>query len=461
MISIRWRLTLFLGLGIGLLLLVTGLGIFFAFKDALLSRFDETLTAKARALITASEIDGGEFEIDLTVKKFAGFGKDGDEFFQIRRRDGSLFLNSPALKKSSEILEEFATFSWPEDESGVIVEGRLEDENPARFYLQPIYPKDDKENEFQDLYLIVGSPLESIQRQLKVLALVLAIAGGGALLFMIPVIRFVLNKGLQPLDQLSNEVGTIRTDHLDRRLAIDSLPRELAPMAAALNVWLAELERSFERERRFTRHAAHELRTPLAELRLMAEVGTMSAEEATPEHCAEMVKVADELTALLEKLALLARADASSEPVAIVDVDVVSSLEAALARFREDAENRDLVITTEIEPGSFQTDPLLWGTILQNLIQNAVSYAPPSSEIRITAAPGLLRVSNRAPALSEEDLPHLFERFWRKDASHSGYGHSGLGMSIVHSHSKLLGGNCEVALREGWLTVGARLGKEP
>jgi len=346
MISIRRRLTLLLGLGIGLLLLVTGLGIFFTIKDVLKSRFDETLTAKAQALITASEIDDGDFEIDLTVKKFAGFGKDGDDFFQIRRRDGSHFLDSPALKKRPETLAEFSKFPWPKDESGVIEDGHLDGTRPARFHIAPIYPKGDKLDRFQDLFLIVASPTDSLHRQLSQLALVLGIAGATALLLMIPIIRFGLGKGLQPLEKLSREVGTIRSDHLDQRLASDNLPRELSPLADSLNSWLGDLEKSFERERRFTRHAAHELRTPLAELKLMAELGAMSQEEATPEHCAEMVTVADELADLLEKLSLLARTDAMQEPVTLETVDISQSLENVLARFREQADSHSLKFAT-------------------------------------------------------------------------------------------------------------------
>src|SRR5690606_30267603 len=93
------------------------------------------------------------------------------------------------------------------------------------------------------------------------------------------------------------------------------LPAELVPVATGLNEWLGRLEASFDRERRFSSHAAHELRTPLAELKSMAELGAMFPEEATPERSAEMLAVANELEALLEKLALLARADAGRQPV--------------------------------------------------------------------------------------------------------------------------------------------------
>ena len=96
MISIRWRLTILLCLAVGTLFVATGVGVWVAMRELLQSQFDETLTAKARALITASEIDDGDFEIDLTVQDFAGFGKDGNDYFEIRRIDGRLFLSDRA-----------------------------------------------------------------------------------------------------------------------------------------------------------------------------------------------------------------------------------------------------------------------------------------------------------------------------------------------------------------------------
>jgi signal transduction histidine kinase len=446
MISIRWRLTILLCLAMGALLVATGVGVFIGMRHMLREQFDATLTAKATALITASEIDDGEFEIDLTVQDFAGFGSEDGDYFEIRRMNGAVFLRSPSLLSAN--IEIGKEGKPPKNDEARIREAKLGDGRAARFYIQRFYPKDDKKGRYQDLFLIVASPVRSLQIQLALLGTVLAVAGGMALLLMVPIIRLGMGAGLRPLDKLSSEVRQIRPESLHQRLALDKLPAELVPVAESLNDWLGRLESSFDRERRFSSHAAHELRTPLAELKTMAELGAMWPEEATQERCAEMVVVANELEALLEKLSLLARADAGRQPVQREEVNLASSVASAASRVEARAAERGIRIDSRISGEAIETDPVLWATILQNLLGNAVSHAPEGSVVTLEASPQGLAVSNPAPDLDREDLDRIFERFWRKDESHSGYGHSGLGMSIVKACAGLLGTECRATLSD-------------
>ena len=446
MISIRWRLTLLLGLLIGLLLLVTTGGIFLAMKNLLLDKFDETLTAKARALITASEIDGGDFEIDLTVKNFEGFGKDGEDFFEIRRENGDIFLRSPSFPKGHKKHLVFQNVDRPRDEEATIGETQLLDGRPARFYVQNIHPKDDKLDRFQDLYLIAASPTGQVKSELTLLGTVLIIASGSALVLIIPVIWFALKKGLLPLRKLTTDLGQIEASQLDKRLNATALPAELTPVATSLNAWLDRLEESFNREREFTAHAAHELRTPLAELRMMAELGTISPDDATPENCAEMVVAIDETTALLEKLATLARSENGGQKVSLEKLDLHEAINASLTRFQSAADEKGINFNCKVANAPFSTDPLLWRTILDNLLSNAISYSPPNSVINIEASPGKLLVKNPAPNLEQADLENIFNRFWRKEHSRKTLEHSGLGLPIVKNYTALLGGKCTAVL---------------
>ena len=454
MISIRRRLTLLLCLAIGGLFIATGLGVFLAMRGLLQRQFDETLTAKARAIITASEIDDGDFEIDLTVQDFAGFGTGGDDYFEIRRRDGRLFMKSPSLENADFRITADPRAGAPADDHQHLFPATLGDDRPARFYVQHFQPKDDKKRRFQDLHLVVASPSRALHLQLALLATVLGIAGIAALIAMVPLIRLGLRRGLNPLERLSADVKAIRPESLDQRLDPARLPVELAPVAAGLNEWLGRLEASFDRERRFSSHAAHELRTPLAELRGIAEIGAMWADDATPQRCAEIVKVADELQDLLEKLALLARADAGRQPVASEAISFAGSIESALSRLAALAAKRRIHIEPNLVDGLFTSDSALWMTIVQNLLGNAIAHAPEGSTVTVRASPGSLCIRNPAPDLTPEDLDHLFERFWRKDASHSGYEHSGLGLSIARACAALLGGNLDARLNpDGTISV--------
>ncbi len=448
MISIRRRLTFLLCLAMGGLFLVAGAAAFFTMKEILYLRFDETLTAKASALITASEVDDGGLEIDFTVQDFAGFGKGGEDFFEIRRENGDLLLRSPSLRGEGKAIDRFDNFIPPTGDVPVFTNHDLADGRPARFYVRKINPKDDEKSRYKDIYLIAGSPVVAVQRELNILGTVLAGIGGLTILLMIPIVRLGMEKGLRPLDSLSEKISAIGSDDLTERLAIESLPAELKPLASRLNGWLGKLEESFARERRFSSHAAHELRTPLAEIRSIAELGKLWPEEATTERCAEIVTVTGEMEALLEKLALLARADSGRQPVNLEECHLRSMVSTITSRFDPLANKRGLKIQMSVRNEITETDPVIWTTIFQNLYGNAISHSPVGSEIEVEISSQCISVSNPAPDLTSEDLEHLFEQFWRKDESRSGYGHSGLGLSVFRASAELLGGKHSAGFTE-------------
>ena len=441
--SIRGQLTKVLCLSIGALLVLAGLGVFFAARGVLLEQFDDTLMAKGRALVTASEIDGGDFEVDMTVKDFAGFGAGGSDFFEIRQEAGELVERSPSLKKSGTKLGEIAV---PDHFEPEIHAGELADGRAVRMFVQRFTPKGDKKKRFQELNLVVASPTRNLHLNLLGLALVLGVAGVATILLTIPVVRVSLARGLRPLEDLSREVSGIGADDLGKRVGVADIPLELAPLAARLNDSLSRLEKSFDRERRFSSNAAHELRTPLAELKTMAELGAMWPEEATTARSAEMLVVVNELESLLEKLSMLARADAGSLPIHRKALNLQASVNAAADRFRSKADARGVKLEVNAADVEIQTDAVLWNAILGNLIGNAVHYTPLGGLIGIDATPAAFRISNPAPDLDPDDVAKIFDRFWRKDEARGATGHSGLGLSIVKACASALGADCRAGL---------------
>ncbi len=442
--SLRSQLTFALGLSISLLLAVGGLAIFFVTREVMEEQFDDTLVAKATALITATEIDDEEFEIDLTVQDFAGFGSGGDDYFEVRRGDGRAMVRSPSLGSAGNAL--IPRFPLPAHSGTNIASGHLGDGRPARFFIRRFVPKDDDKKEYQDLHLVTASPTRELLKNLWILGIVIASVGGMMLVWVVPLLRLILAKGLRPLAHLSEQVRGIPASRFDERLDLTGQPEELVPLGASLNAWLGRMESGFEREKRFSSHAAHELRTPLSELKMIAELGATWPDQATPERFSEVMTIVDEMELLLQKLTLLARADAGREQVVLARVDLRSSIESVTDRVADTVMARRLKITSVVSDGELLTDSVMWLTILQNLIGNAVSHAPEGSEIRLEASPQRLCVSNLAPGLLDEDLEKLFERFWRKVTSHGDEAHSGLGLSIVRAYVGLLRGQCGLSL---------------
>lgn len=449
MSSIRRRLTGTLCLAAALLLPAGGLAVYFTVRQVLLAQFDATLEAKAQALITAAEVDDDEFEIDLDVQRFAGFGSSADgDFFEVRLPGGEVLARSPSLQRRRLDLPVALApgASW----RGAV---RIADGQPGRALGQHFALSEENER-FSDLQLIVASDSTALEWTLRTLALVLLATGAAGLLITIFLFRLALRRGLRPLDALAAEVQNLRLDQPGLRLDTAPLPEELHGIGEKLNDLLERVETSLARERRFSSHAAHELRTPLAELKIMTELIGRWPDEATPARSTEMLGVIGDFEVLLEKLSLLSRSEAGAHPVQREAVDLRPSIENAVERQHRSSANRGIRIHTQIDPGHFQTDPVLWQTVLANLIGNAADHAPANSIVQLEASPRSLTVSNPAPDLAPSDLDFLFDRFWRKNTARAGEHHSGLGLSIVRACVALLGGACRAKLSPaGYLRI--------
>lgn len=443
--SIRRHLTTTLCLAAALLLPAGSLAVYWTARSLLVSQFDTTLAAKAQALITAAEIDDEEFEIDFDVQAFAGFGtQSSDDYYEVWFGDGRPLQRSPSLK-----LQDLASTA-PEDFSAapVFAAITLPDGRPGRALWQTFIPADDDRHAYGTLNLAVASESVSLDHTLTTLAMVLFITGGVGLAVTLLLLRLALHRGLRPLVDLAARVQNIRVDRPDQLLDTAPLPEEVRGVGEKINDLLDRVQSSLARERRFSSHAAHEMRTPLAELKAMTELIVKWPEEGTPERWADMLSVLEEMEALLGKLSLLSRADSGGQSVIAEPVHLGQSIAAAIERFQPAAAARNIHIRSEVNEGSplFQTDPVLWQTILTNLLGNAVSHAPTGASIAVEAAPGYLAVTNPAPELAPEDVDFLFDRFWRKNTGRQNGEHSGLGLSIVAACSALMGATCQASL---------------
>jgi signal transduction histidine kinase len=302
----------------------------------------------------------------------------------------------------------------------------------------------------------VASYSGGLERSLHAIVLILGGVGLAGLILIVFLVHACLKLGLRPLEELGRQLRGIQPTHLHERLPTAELPRELQPIAEKLNEMLERLEAGFDRERRFSSYAAHELRTPLSELKVMAELVTNWPQEFNRRHGEEMLEAIAENEALLDKLSLLSSAESERVSVQSAKLELIEGVRNCLARVTESAEKRGLTIASEVESQAIETDPLLWTAILNNLLGNAVSHAPKGAHVLVEASTDCLAVSNEAPELEAEDIPHLFERFWQKSAARSEKGHSGLGLAVVAACSERLGATCRATLRSHLLRIEVR-----
>jgi signal transduction histidine kinase len=291
-----------------------------------------------------------------------------------------------------------------------------------------------------ELDVIVARSRTEIDQTLALLLGGISFTGLIAALASTLLIRLALQSGLTPLRRVGDQAQTIDASSLQARFSTEEMPVELRPIADALNGLLGRIEESFERERRFSADLAHELRTPVAELKSMAEVVLKWPEQAEPENYEDVRDISDQMQATIENLLMLARLEKGA---ALRDPKEVALRELARTvwqPFAALAKKRELELKIEIDAGRIvETDDKLLRLILSNLLSNAAEYAPQGSVVTCRSeGDSILSVSNPAGDVTEADLPHVFERLWRHDKSRTDSSHSGLGLSLAKTCAEAL-----------------------
>lgn len=222
---------------------------------------------------------------------------------------------------------------------------------------------------------------------------------------------------------------------------------EIGELATAFNTMAASLEATERRRLQLVGDVAHELRTPLATLDGYLEGLEDGVVEPNRATWSLLRRETFRLARLVDDLQELWRAEARQLPLTIEPVDPVLALREAAERFAPLAASREIAMRVGVPPEapSVLTDRGRLGQVLDNLLSNALRYAPPGSEVRlgIETRPGdvVLTVSDEGPGLTEEQLKLVFERFYRVDPSRSrALGGSGLGLAIVRALVELMGG---------------------
>lgn len=272
-------------------------------------------------------------------------------------------------------------------------------------------------------------------------------------------IYWSVRRGLKPLDDLAADVAARSPENLTP-LAGPAVPREAQPLAAALDQLLIRLADALDKERRFTADAAHELRTPLAVVRIQAQVAQLSKQACDREHAlAQILLGSERATRVVEQLLRLARLDPLAGLPHPAEVDLVELARRVVTEIPAPADRKPVRLQAGDAPVLVRGDAELLEIVLRNLLDNARRYPPPATTVtlfvRREGGEMLLGVSDDGPGVSPEDLPRLVERFYRGgEASVEG---SGLGLAIVQRIAELhrarfevespVGGGFEARLR--------------
>ncbi|MEE9215892.1 MAG: HAMP domain-containing sensor histidine kinase [Anaerolineales bacterium] len=276
------------------------------------------------------------------------------------------------------------------------------------------------------------------------LALAVGAVGGTAAAVVLGV---VLSRSLtRPLRELTSGARAVAAGELDTQVPVRSSD-ELGELAEAFNQMNADLATSRDRRRRLTADVAHELRTPLSVILAHSEAIQDGVISVSAESLGVIHEEALRLERLVEDLRILSLVESGELPIEIRDYDPAALLNKAAASYRALAQEKDIHFevraSEELPDGRFDIERM--GQVLGNLVSNAMRHTPRGGQILLVAharnSSVEIQVTDNGPGIDPEDLPHIFERFYRGDKSRQRDGSgSGLGLAIAKSLTEAQGG---------------------
>jgi len=417
--SIRFRLTVWYAAVLTAGLALFGGLLWLALRHQLMAGIDRDLEGRASRFESYFRSESGESGVDLSDEL--------EEFSQ-------------ALPPASYVIlrgDNGFTFAYPKEAPAASVPLRM---LQRRFTLNGA-----------TFDLDVGAPVTEVQyvlRQLRFLLLILipvviAIACVGGF--------WLSGRALKPVQDVTAAALTISIENLSGRVPVPGSGDEIARLAEVLNSMLGRLESAVKTLSQFVANASHELRTPLAVIRTTAELALRRdrSPDSYRESLEDVMAETQRMTQLVEDLLILARSDAQIVDMPREPMDVRDILKVVCTELSGLAQTRQIRVTAALgdEAAIISGNLPALHRLFVGLLDNAIKYSHPASEMIVTVrcdgARVMITIQDFGIGISEADLPHIFERFYRTDAPQTGRGH-GLGLPLAESLATAHGAKIEV-----------------
>lgn len=278
--------------------------------------------------------------------------------------------------------------------------------------------------------------------------LVLGLAGGW----------WLASRAIRPVEVISATAARISGGDLSQRISLAETESELGRLAGVLNETFDRLEAAFAQQARFTSDAAHELRTPVAVLLTQTQMA-LARERSAPEYRETLEacqRAAQRMRRLIESLLALARLEAGQEPLRRAPFELSAAVRECVELVRPLAARRGIEIEVELPEMPAEGDVEQIGRVTTNLLTNAIQYNREGGRVwvrgRVVGEAGEwveVSVEDTGPGIGPDELPHVFERFYRADPSRTGTANAGLGLAISRAIVEAHGGTIECISAKG------------
>jgi len=454
-LSIKIKFTLWYLAVLSVVLIVLGTGIYFALSSQLLSAFDHSLKKRADQILNFKDIipivAGGAFE-EETGELISFYFYSGDALVDISHRQIKIpareeFINAvlggenryKTIEINNNPFKIYAVLYSPVKKTIRLDKFTVEREyGPGQEEVRFKDLRLPNQIEIEDAVLMVARSTTDIDMALKklfqilifALPITLLLSGWGGI--------FLLNRILSPIDEISQTTRKIGETDLTKRIKVET-DDELGNLAQTINLMLARLEKAFKRQKELTSDASHELRAPLAVIQAEASLSLQKKrnEEAYRKSMEVIVSAADRMSRIIKQILFLARSDSGRRTLSFRSIDLSLLLSDLCDEMDVLCQEKGLKL--KYNPGNTVIiagdEPLLRNLFL-NLLINAIRYTPAGGRIRVNLSTenGMAEIEfqDTGIGIPPEDVPYIFERFYRVDKARSREsGGSGLGLSVA------------------------------
>lgn len=459
--SIKFRFTLWYLVVLGILLVLLSTGVYLYLSQKLYDDLDDSLKIRTKQLQNIrgvlDTIGGGSFEEELG--EVVVFYIQNDETIKPR----------PAKPIEDPFANDLSLIEEALNGKAQFTTVQTEELGQLRFHIAPFEPEELKmmpgrpggmpmmqRINVDSAAIAVGRSTQHIDDALDGLTttlviaipLTLLIAGAGGV--------FLARRALKPVDQIAQTALEIEETDLSQRIKVDTKD-ELGRLSSTLNQMIERLEKAFKRQQQFTGDASHELRTPLAIIEAESTLALekdRSAEEYR-QSLETVTQEAENMSNIIDQLLALARADAGKEQLTFEEIQLDELL-------RDVASDADVLCREKglkfefgsIEDVTVRGDNSGLRQLFLNLLNNSIRYTPAGGTLSISLTKegnqAIASVTDTGIGIPEEDIPLVFERFYRVDKARSREdGGSGLGLAICKHIAEVHGGSVEVESRQG------------
>jgi heavy metal sensor kinase len=445
--SIKFRFTIWYLLVLAVLLIALSAGVYFYLSRSLYRGLDDSLEIRSTQIRSIQDIlesiRQGEFQEELGEIVTLYF-YSGDQLMEVSPRGISIPLSHELISQAIAGTSLFTTIQTAEGEGLRLLAV------PINISILGPPPG------IQPAALVIGRSTKQIDQALAGLVRTLIIAVPLALALAAAGGIFLARRALKPVDKIAQTAREIEESDLSRRINVNTKD-ELGRLAATLNEMIGRLEKAFQRQKQFTSDASHELRTPLAVIEAESTLA-LQKERPSSDYRQSLEIISQEssqMSSLIDQLLTLARADAGKEQWNFTEVNLgklVTNLGTDIEVLCQEkglsfqlGQPQDLVV---------KGDEARLRELFMNLLDNAIRYTPTPGTVSISlrreGQMAVVAITDTGVGIPAEDMPFIFERFYRVDKSRSrAEGGSGLGLAICRHIAEAHSGKIEVESQVG------------